>query len=51
MPIEWKDVKTGLDAARYTVRTGATILTKSKPWAQYLQSAKSLALAIRQITS
>ncbi len=50
MPIHWKDVKSGLDAARYTVRSGAALLIKSKPWADYTESARSLASAIRQVT-
>lgn len=50
MPIHWKDVKAELEPARYTVRTGAAILKKSKPWATYTESARSLASAIRQVT-
>jgi bifunctional non-homologous end joining protein LigD len=51
MPIHWKEVKVGLDPARYTVRTGATILRKSKPWGEYRQAAKSLASAIRRVAT
>jgi bifunctional non-homologous end joining protein LigD len=51
MPIHWKEVKVGLDPARYTVRTGAAILRKSKPWGEYRQAAKSLASAIRRVTT
>jgi len=50
MPIHWKDVKAGLDPARYTVRSGPAFLTKSKPWAEYAESARSLASAIRKVT-
>jgi bifunctional non-homologous end joining protein LigD len=50
MPIHWKEVKPGLDPARYTVRTGAALLVKSKPWEQYAQSARSLMNAIRRVT-
>ena len=50
MPIHWKDVKPGLDPARYTVRTGAALLKKSRPWVQYADSARSLPSAIRQVT-
>ncbi len=35
MPIHWKEVKATLDPARYTVRTGAGRLAKSKPWEDY----------------
>jgi bifunctional non-homologous end joining protein LigD len=51
MPIHWKDVKAGLDPARYTVRTGAGLLKRSKPWQSYADSARSLADAIRKMTS
>jgi bifunctional non-homologous end joining protein LigD len=51
MPLHWKDVKAGLDPARYTVRTGPTLLQKSKPWREYSVSARSLASAIRRVTA
>jgi bifunctional non-homologous end joining protein LigD len=50
MPLHWKDVKAGLDPARYTVHTGAAMLKKSKPWEQYSKAARSLASAIRRVT-
>jgi bifunctional non-homologous end joining protein LigD len=51
MPIHWKEVKSTLDPARYTIRTGPAILEKSKPWADYGQSARSLADAIGKVLS
>lgn len=51
MPIHWKDAKAGLNPARYTVRTGAAVLKKSNPWTQYRQAARSLASAIRRVTT
>jgi bifunctional non-homologous end joining protein LigD len=51
MPIHWKEVKAGLDPARYTVRTAPDILRKSKPWNGYLQAAQPLAHAIRKLTA
>jgi bifunctional non-homologous end joining protein LigD len=51
MPIHWKEVRAGLEPARYTVRTGAAVLTKSKPWATYTESARSLPSAIRLVTA
>jgi bifunctional non-homologous end joining protein LigD len=50
MPLHWKDVKTALDPMAYTIRTGPAILRKSKPWDNYMQSARALALAIRKVT-
>jgi bifunctional non-homologous end joining protein LigD len=51
MPVHWNQVKAGLDPARYTVRTAAALLRQSKPWDDYLDSAKSLAAAIRRLTA
>jgi bifunctional non-homologous end joining protein LigD len=51
MPVHWKEVKASLDPSRYTVRTGAALLAKSRPWEEYAQSARSLASAIRQVTA
>jgi bifunctional non-homologous end joining protein LigD len=51
MPVHWKDVKPGLDPMRYTVRTGAALLTKIRPWDRYAESARSLAQAIRRLTT
>jgi bifunctional non-homologous end joining protein LigD len=51
MPLDWKDVKSGLDPLHYTVRTAAKILQKTKPWEQYASRAQSLVRAIRTITA
>lgn len=51
MPIHWRDVKPGLDPRRYTVRTGAVLFAKSRPWQRYAESARSLAQAIRRLTA
>jgi len=51
MPVDWKAVKAGLDPAQFTVRTGAVILQKSRPWAAYDDGSRSLAKAIRQLMS
>jgi bifunctional non-homologous end joining protein LigD len=50
MPIDWKDVKAGLDPARFTVHTGAALLKKTNPWGGYPQAGRPLAKAIRQLT-
>lgn len=51
MPIQWKEVKVGLDPTHYTVHTGAALLKKSKPWERYAEAARSLVSAIRQVTT
>jgi len=51
MPLRWKDIKAGLDPARYTVRTAPALLKKLGPWSEYLESARSLVGAIRKLTA
>ena len=51
MPLLWQDVKAGLDPTRYTVRSGAAILKRTKPWKEYNESARPLARAIRAVTA
>jgi bifunctional non-homologous end joining protein LigD len=49
MPIHWKEVKSGLDPARFDIRTTPGILGKSKPWADYERAARSLSEAIERV--
>jgi bifunctional non-homologous end joining protein LigD len=51
MPIHWKDVKASLQPARYTIRTGADLLRKTKPWTDYERSARPLSDAIRAVVA
>jgi bifunctional non-homologous end joining protein LigD len=51
MPIHWKEVKGTLKPERYNIRTGPAILRKSKPWADYQESARSLSAAIEKVLS
>ncbi|HMK86894.1 MAG TPA: DNA ligase D, partial [Steroidobacteraceae bacterium] len=50
MPLTWAQVAGGLDPKAFTVRTAPALLEKSKAWADYGRSARSLADAIRKIT-
>ena len=50
MPIGWSEVKKGLAPQKFTVRTAAALLKKTKPWKDYDASAASLSGAIKQIT-
>jgi bifunctional non-homologous end joining protein LigD len=50
MPILWKDVRRGLDAKRFTLRSAPALLGKAKPWEGYAEAARSLARAIRSVT-
>jgi bifunctional non-homologous end joining protein LigD len=51
MPVRWKAVSAGLDPRRFTVRTGAALLKKTRPWEDYRDASRSLAKAIRRITT
>jgi bifunctional non-homologous end joining protein LigD len=51
MPVVWKDVRRGLEPATYMVRTVPALLQKSRAWADYADSARPLAEAIRAITA
>jgi len=50
MPVAWREVKKGLAANSFTVRTAAQRLNKDKPWKDYAASARSLAEAISRAT-
>ena len=47
MPLNWPQVKAGLDPARYTVRTAPTVLGRTKPWQDYAGAKRSLKASIR----
>jgi bifunctional non-homologous end joining protein LigD len=49
MPLEWSQVKKGLDAKRFTLRTAPALLKKSRAWRDYGKSAKSLRSAIEAL--
>jgi bifunctional non-homologous end joining protein LigD len=42
MPLEWKQVRAGLDTSRFTVRTAAALLAKARPWAAYGEAERPL---------
>jgi bifunctional non-homologous end joining protein LigD len=42
MPLNWNQVRRGLDAARYTIRTAPALLRKSRAWADYEKSKRPL---------
>jgi bifunctional non-homologous end joining protein LigD len=49
MPLTWSQVKAGLDPQRYTVRSVPALLAKTKAWAEYCESERPLAAAIRRL--
>jgi bifunctional non-homologous end joining protein LigD len=50
MPVDWREVKKGLDPQAFTLRTAPRLLAGTKPWKNYAQGARSLADAIKRIT-
>lgn len=49
MPLNWAQVKAGLDPNRFTIRTAPAALARSKPWAQWRQSERPIKRAIAHI--
>lgn len=49
MPVQWTQVKKGLDPARYTVRTVPAVLAKSKAWDGYCDAEVPLVDAIKRL--
>jgi bifunctional non-homologous end joining protein LigD len=50
MPLQWKDVRKGLDPKRFTVRSAPALLQRSNPWRDYDKAARPLSAAIRFLT-
>jgi bifunctional non-homologous end joining protein LigD len=50
MPLDWREVKKGLDPQAFTLRTAPRLLARTKPWKNYAQGVRSLADAIKRIT-
>ncbi len=49
MPLNWTQVRAGLDPRTFTLRTAPALLKKNKPWRDYDAAAGSLAAAIRKL--
>jgi len=48
-PLTWDQVKPGLDPKAYTIRTAPALLKKTTAWADYCDSERPLAPAIRKL--
>jgi bifunctional non-homologous end joining protein LigD len=46
MPLNWSQVRRGLDPSRYTVRSVPVLLTRGRPWPDYGKAERSLRAAI-----
>ena len=49
MPLNWNQVKTGLDPQRFTMRTAPALLKKGKPWQDYCDAERPLKNAIEKL--
>jgi bifunctional non-homologous end joining protein LigD len=49
MPLHWRQVRTGLDPQRFTMKTAPALLKRNKPWQDYCDSERSLKGAIRKL--
>lgn len=49
MPVNWPQVRAGLDPRKFTVRTAPALLRKNQPWKDYATSARPLRQAIEQL--
>jgi bifunctional non-homologous end joining protein LigD len=49
MPVQWSQVKKGLDPARFTIRTVPGLLAKSKAWDGYCDAEVPLVDAIKRL--
>ncbi len=50
MPLNWSEVKKGLDPKEFTVRTAPALLKRHKPWSGWCDSEPSLKDAILRFT-
>lgn len=49
MPVNWSQVKAGLDPSRYTLRTAANHIAKATEWQNYCDGERPLEDAIRKL--
>jgi bifunctional non-homologous end joining protein LigD len=51
MPLQWSQVRRGLDPTKFTIRTAPGLLAKSKPWDDYDDGERSLINAVQKFTN
>lgn len=51
MPLQWSQVRRGLDPTKFTVRTVPALLTKGKPWDDYEEGERSLITVVQNFTN
>ena len=51
MPLNWTNVRTGLDPLRFTMGTAAALLSRAKPWQGYCDAERPLDRAVRRLVA
>jgi bifunctional non-homologous end joining protein LigD len=51
MPLEWSQVRNGLDPQRYTIASAPGLLRKTRPWAEYCDAERALGPAIQKLVA
>jgi bifunctional non-homologous end joining protein LigD len=51
MPLNWQQVRRGLDPMRFTVRSAPALLLRNEPWADYAEGERSLRAAIDRFSN
>jgi bifunctional non-homologous end joining protein LigD len=49
MPLEWTQMRSGLDPMRFTIRTAPGLITKSAAWEDYCEAERHLGPAFKQL--
>jgi len=49
VPLEWSQIKHGLDPNRFTIATSGPLLRKADPWAGLAKSGRTIALAMKKL--
>jgi bifunctional non-homologous end joining protein LigD len=49
MPVNWNQVRAGLDPKRFTMKSVPSLLAHSTAWKEYRDSGRSLESAIRKL--
>jgi bifunctional non-homologous end joining protein LigD len=51
MPIDWSEVKPGLEPKAYTIATVPELLKAADPWADYARSGKPLTSVVKRFAA
>jgi bifunctional non-homologous end joining protein LigD len=49
MPLNWSQVRAGLEPRRFSIRTAREILARNRPWANYDDASRPLGPALRKL--